>query len=123
MRFFGPLLAALVLAAPASADMTVTKSGQTVSMAPYERVTIRLTECRPCGYAWRISTAPDKARVKKLKDRYVEPPADGTVGGPGKRVLVYRAVTPGSTTLRLRYVAPDGSIAKRFKLRILITAR
>jgi predicted secreted protein len=123
MRFLGPLLAALVLAAPASADMTVTKSGQTVSMAPYERVTIRLTECRSCGYAWKISTAPDKARVKKLSNRYVEPTADGTVGGPGKRVLVYRAVTPGATTLRLRYVAPDGSIAKRFKLRILITAR
>ncbi|MCW2990523.1 MAG: hypothetical protein JWM73_1117 [Solirubrobacterales bacterium] len=124
MRLLGPLLAAVtLLTATASADVVVRQSGRTVSLAPYEKVTVRLTECRPCGYAWQISAAPSKARVKKLSNRYVEPAADGTVGGPGKRVLVYRAVTPGATTLKLRYVGPDGSVAKRFTLRIEITAR
>ena len=124
MRFLGPALVALaLLAVPASADVTVTKTGRTVSLAPYEKVTVRLTECAPCGYRWEIARAPSKARVKKLSNRYVAPAPDGTVGGPGKRVVVYRAVTPGATTLRMRYVGPDGSIAKRFRLRIEITAR
>ncbi|MFL5844043.1 MAG: protease inhibitor I42 family protein [Solirubrobacteraceae bacterium] len=126
MRFLGPVIAAAVLAGaavPASADQVVTKSGRTVSLAPYERVTVRLVECASCGYRWQIAKAPKKAMMKKLSNRYVAPQPDGTVGGPGKRVLVYRAVTPGATDLRLRYVAPDGSVAKRFTLHILVTAR
>lgn len=124
MRILGPaLLAAALLTAPASADVVVKQSGRTVSLAPYERVTVRLTECAACGFSWQISQAPSKARVKKLSNRYVAPEPDGTVGGPGKRVLVYRAVMPGATTLRMEYVGPDGSVAKRFRLRIEITAR
>jgi predicted secreted protein len=123
MRFLGPLLAFVILATPASADVTVTKTGRTVSLAPYEKVTVRLTECASCGYRWQIAKAPSKARVKKLSNRYVAPKPDGTVGGPGKRVVVYRAVTPGATDLRMRYVGPDGSVAKRFRLHIEITAR
>ena len=124
MRLLGPvLLTAALLIAPASADVVVRQTGRTVSLAPYERVTVRLTECAACGYAWRISQAPSKARVTKLSNRHVAPSPDGTVGGPGKRVLVYRAVTPGATTLRMRYVGPDGTVAGRFRLRIEITAR
>lgn len=125
MRLLGPALALLLLTAtaPASADVVVKRSGQTVSLAPYEKVTVRLSECRSCGFSWRISVAPNRERVRKLSNRYVEPEADGTVGGPGTRVLVYRAVTPGATTLRMQYVGPDGAVAKRFRLRIEITAR
>ena len=126
MRLIGPALAALVLLAvpaSASADVVVRQTGRTVHLAPYERVTVRLTECAACGYRWEIAAAPDPARVKRLANRYVAPKPDGTVGGPGTRVVVYRAVTPGATSLRLRYVGPDGAVDRRFRLRIEITAR
>lgn len=124
MRLLGPVLvAALALAAPASADRVVTHSGRTLEhVAPYEKVTVRLTECAPCGYAWKITRSFDKRLFTRLSDRYVAP-HDGTIGGPGKRVLVFRAKRPGATTLRLRYVGPDGTVAKRFRLTAHVTAR
>jgi predicted secreted protein len=125
MRLLGPVLVSLLLlAVPASADRVVTQSGRTLQgVAPYEKVTVRLTECAACGYRWKVTQTFDPRRFTKLSNRYVAPPHDGTVGGPGTRVLVFRAKTPGTATLRLRYVGPDGSVAKRFTLTAHITAR
>lgn len=130
MRFIrSGIVAVALLAVPASAaaprqDRVVTRSGRTLeSVAPYEKVTVRLTECASCGYAWRITRTFDPRRFTKLSNRYVAPPPDGTVGGPGKRVLVFRAKTPGTATLLLRYVGPDGAVARRFELVAHVTAR
>jgi predicted secreted protein len=112
------------LAVPAAADEVVTRSGRTVDLAPYEKVTIRLVECRSCGYQWHVTSPFKQGTLKRLSDRYVAPSnAGGVVGGAGKRVVVYRAVRPGRWTLRMSYVGPDGTVAKRFRLTARITAR
>lgn len=125
MRFLGPaLVAALLFALPASADRVVTHSGRTLDhVAPGERIVVRLTECAPCGYAWRVAARHDRDVVRRVASRYVDTSDGTTVGGAGKRVITYRGVRPGSTTVRLRYVGPDGTVAKRFSMRVNVTAR
>lgn len=128
MRVLVGALLAVGLAAPASAvtgqDKVVRQkdNGTAVSLAAGEKLTVRLKECAPCGYAWRGVAKPDAAVLKRISSRYIDPPDDGTVGGPGTRVIVFRGVGHGSTLVGLRYVGPDGSVAKRFRLGVFVAS-
>jgi predicted secreted protein len=117
-------LAALVLtAAVASADKTVGRkaSGSTIHLKVGEKLTVRLKECRPCGYMWHTLHAPKKAVLKQSKSSYLPPkqPA-GTVGGAGTRVITYVARGAGTTSLKLGYRAPSGTDDGTFTLKIVV---
>ena len=122
MRLLLATVLIVTLAAPAaSADEVVRAkdSGRLVSLETGERLTVRLQECGPCGYSW-VAARSAGTVLRRVSTRYVDPPQDGTVGGPGTRVLVYRATGAGSAVLQLAYRGPDGSVDGGFRLRIRV---
>jgi predicted secreted protein len=127
MRSLPVLLTTLLLAAvavpPASAAKVVHRkdSGKTITLAPGEKLTIRLTQCSPCGYAWRYAASPASKILKRTGDRYVDPPGTA-VGGPGTRVIAYVAKAAGTTALRLVYVSPGGAKEDTFRLKVKVAA-
>jgi predicted secreted protein len=118
------LTAALALpagAAPRQDKVVHAKdSGKTVTLAVGAKLTVRLRECAPCGYYWKTSVAPAKAILRRTSSTYVDPPPSPAIGGPGTRVLVYRAKQAGSTSIGLVYRGPDGSKAGTFTLRVKV---
>jgi predicted secreted protein len=125
MRTLPVLLSTLLLAAvaapPASAAKVVHRkdSGKTVTLVLGEKLTIRLTQCSPCGYAWRFAKAPSRDVLRKSGDRYVNPPGPG-VGGAGTRIITYVAKAGGTTALRLSYVNPSGVKEDTFRLKVKV---
>lgn len=122
MRSIRLLAILFLLAVPASAsalDVTVRAkdTGRGLSIAKGDRVIVRLTECRPCGFQWRTPDRPNPNLFGRTSDRYVN---GRPIGAPGKRVVVYRALNPGSTFLRMSYVGPDGTTAKRLSVKLTV---
>jgi predicted secreted protein len=127
MSLICALLAVAALALPATAAaklITVTEkdNGKTVSLAQGERLLIKLTECRPCGYHWDISGATGAPVLKRTSSRYVEAPGPA-IGGPGKRLIRYSTRRAGQTALKLVYLSPGGDKAKTFRLKVKVRSR
>lgn len=119
------LAAALALPAAAAPrqDRVVHRkgSGSTVRLAKGAKLTVRLTECAPCGYVWRPAKAAAPSVLAKVSSTYVNPPGGaGTVGGAGTRVIVYRAKRAGSTSFSLHYVSPSQTTAGTFSLKVKV---
>jgi predicted secreted protein len=101
------ILALAVLPAGASArtckKLTVGQksSGHTVTLHHCDRLTIRLTQQFDGGYQWKIVRRPSAKVLKLVSNKTVAPPVTGLVGGTDTRVIVYRAVGKGQTSLKL----------------------
>src|SRR4051794_20306072 len=64
-----------VLAVPAGAvakTVTVTErsDGKRVVLAKGDKLVVKLTECRPCGYLWHKKALPKPAIIKQIGDKY-----------------------------------------------------
>ena len=120
-------MAVAALALPAIGDAKTvgrSASGKTVTIAKGERLVIRLRECAPCGYRWKIGTPPSRTILKKTRNAYVEPPQTNppTAGASGTRVIAYLAKRAGTTKLRIDYVGPSGQNGGHFRLTVRVRA-
>jgi predicted secreted protein len=83
-------------------------SGRTVRLVAGQELRIRLKVCYSCGFHWETELAPDKAVLKRLKQREENlsdcpPPC---VGGAAVTVFRYRAEADGKTKLQLGRIPP-----------------
>jgi hypothetical protein len=130
------LLAAfsLAYAAPATKTLTIVDSGKTVTIAPHQRLQIKLSECRgSCGYAWKTTVKPDPKVLTRRPQGHSKPPAcpdpdpnspsaePCTVGGSTSTLFRYEGKAAGGTTLRLGYFGPGKSKpSKSFRLTVRV---
>jgi hypothetical protein len=124
------LLAAFSLASPAPATKTLTlgDSGKTVTIAPHQRLEIKLSECRgSCGYSWKTTVKPDPKVLTRRPQGHSKPPAcaDPTqpcpVGGSTSTLFRYVGKAAGRTTLRLGYFGPGkAKPSKTFRLTVRV---
>jgi predicted secreted protein len=108
---------------PAPKVLKQKDSGRTVRLVPGQELQIRLKVCYSCGYHWETQLAPDKAVLRRLKQRQ-ESSGDcqaPCVGGAAVTIFRYRAKADGTTKLRLGYIPPGQQPAdKVFKLRVIV---
>jgi predicted secreted protein len=76
-------------------------SGRSLVLQRCDRLTIRLTESFDGGYAWTVSHRPASRILELVSNQAVRTEPAGVVGGTDERVVVYRAVGTGTTSLRL----------------------
>jgi inhibitor of cysteine peptidase len=106
---------------PVARTLTATDRGTTVTLKPDEEVVIQLPSNVTTGYRWAIDTL-DVNTVTFLGSTYIAP-SDGAVGQGGTEELRFRALTPGTTALNLKYWQPwsgAASVAERFELIIVV---
>jgi len=80
-----------------------------------DRLTIRLTEDFDGGYKWTVSHRPASKILRLVSNQAVRTEPPGVVGGTDERVVVYRAIGKGKTSLKLiesRSFQRDSQIAK-----------
>lgn len=130
-RIFITLLGALVLngCAPSlfPTEMPVTASisdsGGTASLVPYQPLVVRLPSNPSTGYVWSYVVAGDD--VLRLDTITGEAPAaDGMVGVPGLEVWSFRAQGAGRAVLTYIYARPwekNALPAKTFMLNVEVS--
>lgn len=89
-----------------SVTLSQRSSGHTVTLHPCDRVTIRLKEAFDGGYRWTPTRRPASRVLKLVSNKTVATTPPGAVGGSDTRVLVYRAVGKGNTSLTLTESRP-----------------
>jgi predicted secreted protein len=121
------LLAAfsLAAAAPATKTLTIADSGKTVTIAPHQRLEIKLSDCGTCGYSWKTTVKPDRKVLTPRPPVHSKPPActeqPCPVGGNTTMRFRYDGKAAGRTTLRLEYFGPGKSKpAKTFRLTVRV---
>jgi predicted secreted protein len=79
----------------------VRSSGQTVTVAPGDRLELQLDENPTTGFRWYIEN--DKTGVLVLEDDAFTHPRNGVSGAGGSRDLVFKVAKHGTTMLRASY--------------------
>ena len=106
-----------------STTVTPADSGRTVTITRGASLTVSLKGNNPStGYAWWFTTAPNPAILELRSDTTAPPPArtddQFVVGAPQPRTIVYVARRSGKTKLRLRYVGPSRTSARRLDITV-----
>lgn len=99
------------------AELTLKESdgGRSFTIQQCERVVIRLEENPTTGYRWAIDEIAGDAL--ELEGDSFELPEDSGLGGGGRRTFRFRAVSPGTSRIQLKYWRSwegERSIEKRF---------
>jgi inhibitor of cysteine peptidase len=84
--------------------------------------TIVLESNRTTGYQWQTDEPVDESIVKLIRAEY-QAPETRLVGAGGKEIWVFRALSQGRTTIRMKYVRPwekDASPAKKASFVIVV---
>ena len=81
----------------AFAAAIATKAGKTFN--------ITLASNPTTGYSWRIDGSFDKSIVKLLGSKY-ERPKTSLIGAGGREIWRFKALKPGKTAIKLKYVRP-----------------
>jgi inhibitor of cysteine peptidase len=76
-------------------------SGQTATVAPGDRLELRLDENPTTGFRWYIEN--DESGVLVLENDAFTHPQDGVSGAGGTRDLVFKVAKQGQTRLRASY--------------------
>jgi predicted secreted protein len=76
----------------------VPAAGSQVEVAVSDEVVIRLTEDATTGYQWSLEGVPSEVEIVSNQLDLAEKSAPGAAG---QRVVVLRAVRPGTTAVRL----------------------
>lgn len=102
---------------------SLSDSGGTASLVPYQPLVVRLPTNPSTGYVWSYAVAGDD--VLRLDTVTGEAPApDGMVGVPGLEVWSFRAQGTGTAVLTYVYARPsekNALPAKTFTLRVEVS--
>lgn len=90
-------------------DIELTTDGA-VSLAPGDRLVLRLAENPTTGYRWELPEPPAALSVES--DEFRPSPSEAP-GSGGERVIVLRATAAGQQSVRLRLKRPWESAAIR----------
>ena len=84
-------------------------------------VAVQLPSDAPGGYAWRVGETLDESVLKLASTGYRPPLSAG--GEPGRAVLTFEAVGPGSVTVQLSYGPPEDpqDITQEFSFVVSVT--
>jgi predicted secreted protein len=122
--------------APAAVVVTEVQTGQDVQAVVGQEIRIELKGNATTGFAWALAslsgdaiepteytTLPDETR--QAKGTYTPDPAeDGQVGTAGVYAIVFHAVEPGRSSVKMVYHRPwekDQSPAQTFELTVVVT--
>ena len=85
-------------------------------------VAVQLPSDAPGGYVWRVGEPLDES-VLKLASTGYRPPLSAGGGEPGRAVLTFEAVGPGSVTVRLSYGPPEDpqDVTQEFSFVVSVT--
>lgn len=66
---------------------------------------IKLISNPTTGYGWQLQEPLDKQMLKLVRSDF-QRPRSNLVGAPGKEIWTFKALKPGKTTIRMKYVRP-----------------
>jgi predicted secreted protein len=94
---------------------------RSVGLTPGGTVAVQLPSDAPGGYIWRVADTLDES-VLKLASTGYRPPLGGSEV-PGRAVLTFEAVGPGSVTVHLTYGPQEDpqDIAREFSFVVSVT--
>lgn len=97
-------------------------NGSLQQLGLQQRLVVRLPEVPTSGYLWRGADALAADGPLRLLSSDVEPRAPGTIGGAGRRCLVFEACAPGRCELRLHLsrAGSAGAASDRFVLTLQV---
>jgi inhibitor of cysteine peptidase len=96
-----------------------TNDGGTYTFKPGEHIEITLVENPTTGYSWNM-TIP--AGLILLSDEFIAPDT-GLAGAPGMHVWLFEAATPGTYTVKGKYIRPwetDAEPAGTFSMTMIV---
>ena len=102
---------------------TSADNGKTVHLNRGDRLQVTLSENAGTGYAWRLTRRPMAGVLRGLSNRHVAPASTNppTAGTPGRRIVRWRAVGRGTTSLRLQLFPPGSSrAAQTYRLGVVV---
>jgi inhibitor of cysteine peptidase len=101
--------------------LTREDNDKTIEVHAGDSIVVRLPENPTTGFAWAIDRADDE--VLRLQSSEYSPAAGVGVGGGGQRNLTFKAIRPGTVTLRLKLWRDwegDKSVTDRFTTTIRV---
>ena len=101
------LLALIVLATACLGPREYTDSNVPIEVKAGEEFAIVLDSNRTTGYEWQLEKPLDESILTLVNSEYHG--SFGGVGAGGKETWTFRAVSPGETTIALRYARPGES--------------
>jgi predicted secreted protein len=104
-------------AAPAPDTLTEGHDGETFRMKVGDLITVKLRGNPSTGYMWRPRPT---SKLDLVYEDFFGPGAGGPVGSGGSFVFDYKAETPGTETVTLRYARGSGSVAETFEVTIVV---
>jgi predicted secreted protein len=95
---------------------------RSVGLSRGATVAVQLPSDAPGGYVWRVGKPLDES-VLKLASTGYRPPLSAGGGEPGRAVLTFEAVGPGSVTVRLSYGPPEDpqDVTQEFSFVVSVT--
>ena len=118
-----------VPAAPAVAKevkLTRKASGKTVSLARGDLLRVTLSENPSTGYSWRFAKRPAKTILALRANHFKQGPQDPngpSVGVPGTRIFKWRALTAGTTALKIGDYPPGQGRKPASYFRLTVTVK
>jgi inhibitor of cysteine peptidase len=97
-------------------SLTAADNGSLVDVQPGDSLEVRLAENPTTGYRWAVDRL--ESGVLQLEDSPLERSPDAAVGGGGQRVMRFRVVGPGTSSLALKLWRDwegDSSVLQRFE--------
>jgi predicted secreted protein len=93
-------------------------SGTGVTVSHGDKFKVRLKGCVSCGTSWSFAQRPDKAVVKLVKTAHHSTAPAGAVGGYDVTIWTFKAVSAGTTTIKLAEhdAKKNDKVIKRFRL-------
>lgn len=102
---------------------SLSDSGGTASLIPYQPLVVRLPANPSTGYRWRyVATGDDVLRLETINGE--APAPNGMVGVPGDQVWSFRAQGSGRAVLTYFYERPwekDTPPAQTFMLNVMVS--
>jgi predicted secreted protein len=99
---FGSVFACSCRHTEMTGTMDISEPANPISVSSGENFTIILESNPTTGYSWHLDRNLDESIVKFSGSKYVLPESN-LEGAPGKEVLIFTAVNPGTTNISMHY--------------------
>ena len=104
-------------------SVDITSSGQEVSLAAGETLTVTLESNATTGYSWNENASIGDKTVLQQTDHKYQPPAAAIPGAGGKEVWHFQALKTGTSKISMEYrrpFEPNAAPAKTFTLAVIV---